>query len=62
MADHKHVVHEVDAQENTIANVAVCASYAAAVAAFESVVRENPKNRYMLRQGSRILKRSHSAT
>jgi hypothetical protein len=59
MAEHQYFVDEVDGQDNTISNVAICATYEAAVAAFEAVAKENPKNRYMLRRGSRVIGRSH---
>jgi hypothetical protein len=60
VADHKHIVDEVDAQGNRVSTVAECSIYGAAVAAFEAVVRQNPNSRYMLRHGSRIIKRSHT--
>jgi hypothetical protein len=60
MAEHQYFVDEVDGQDNTISNVAICATYEAAVAAFEAIAKENPENRYMLRHGSRVIGRSHS--
>jgi hypothetical protein len=61
MADLKYFVDEVDKDENTVLTVAICTSWDAAVGAFEAVAKRRPPDRYLLRQGSRIIRRSYPA-
>ena len=61
MPDLKYFVDEVDAAENTVSTVAECTSLDAAAAALEAVAKRSPNTRYILRQGPRIIRRSHQA-
>jgi hypothetical protein len=61
MADLKYFVDEVDKDENTVLTVAVCTSWDAAVGAFEAVGKRRPTDRYLLRQGARVIRRSYPA-
>jgi hypothetical protein len=61
MAEVKYLVDEVDKDETTVLTVAVCTSWDAAVGAFEAVTKRRPPDRYLLRQGARVIRRSYPA-